>query len=244
MKTCIYEPEKECIGILGGMGSYATLNFFKQILDAFPAEKEWGRPRILIDNRCSMPSRVRAILYDENRKELISDMSDSVKMLIKNGASYIVFDCNTSHVFIDDVYERVPEAKGKIVNIIEETAKQVELIGAKDVYLLATEGTIETKIFSKYFESRKINIVYPEEADFEVMRRFIESVKQNKITKDIIREFGDYITSVPTEVVILGCTELPILYSKCSSLVKGKKKYIDPLDCAILEIKRRMNYQC
>ena len=35
----------ETIGIVGGMGSYATLDFFRRILDAFPAEKEWDRPR-------------------------------------------------------------------------------------------------------------------------------------------------------------------------------------------------------
>ena len=56
---------QQTIGIIGGMGSYATLDFFSRLLAAFPAEKEWDRPRILIDNRCTMPSRVRAILYGE-----------------------------------------------------------------------------------------------------------------------------------------------------------------------------------
>lgn len=56
------------IGILGGMGSYATVEIFRRVIDAFPAEKEWDRPRILIDNNCIMPSRVRAILYEEREK--------------------------------------------------------------------------------------------------------------------------------------------------------------------------------
>lgn len=45
----------ETIGIVGGMGSYATLDFFRRILDASPAEKEWDRPRAVIDNHCTMP---------------------------------------------------------------------------------------------------------------------------------------------------------------------------------------------
>lgn len=73
------------IGILGGMGSYATASFFERLLMAFPAEKEWDRPRIIIDNYCTMPSRVRAILYDEHREELIKKLCDSVKMLIRGG---------------------------------------------------------------------------------------------------------------------------------------------------------------
>ena len=58
------------VGIVGGMGSYATVDFFKRLVDAFPVEKEWDRPRIIIDNKCTMPSRVRALLYGEKREEL------------------------------------------------------------------------------------------------------------------------------------------------------------------------------
>ena len=78
------------IGILGGMGSYATCGIFRRLLDAFPAEKEWERPRILIDNNCTMPSRVRAILYGENEERLIREMSESVDSLIRAGADKII----------------------------------------------------------------------------------------------------------------------------------------------------------
>lgn len=61
------------IRVLGGMGTYATINLFKQYATVFPAEKEWDRPRIIIDNRCTMPSRVRAFLYNENVDELIDE---------------------------------------------------------------------------------------------------------------------------------------------------------------------------
>ena len=50
------------IGVLGGMGTYATIHLFKQYAEIFEAKKEWDRPRMIIDNRCTMPSRVRAIL--------------------------------------------------------------------------------------------------------------------------------------------------------------------------------------
>ena len=39
------------IGVLGGMGTYATINLFKEYARIFEAEKEWDRPRIIIDNR-------------------------------------------------------------------------------------------------------------------------------------------------------------------------------------------------
>lgn len=73
------------IGVLGGMGTYATINLFKQYAEVFPAEKEWERSRIIIDNRCTMPSRVRAFLYHENSEKLIDKMADSIAGLLKMG---------------------------------------------------------------------------------------------------------------------------------------------------------------
>lgn len=70
------------VGVVGGMGSYATVGFFKRLVDAFPARYEWERPRILIDNRCTMPSRVRAILYGDRRNELVRQLAESVKNLV------------------------------------------------------------------------------------------------------------------------------------------------------------------
>lgn len=73
------------IGVLGGMGTFATVNLFKQYAEVFPAEKEWERPRIIIDNRCTMPSRVRAFLYHENVEKLVDEMADSIDGLLKIG---------------------------------------------------------------------------------------------------------------------------------------------------------------
>ena len=91
------------IGVLGGMGTYATINMFKQYADVFKAEKEWERPRIIIDNRCTMPSRVRAFLYKENVDELISEMFESMQYLMDAGATRIILACNTSHFFATNI---------------------------------------------------------------------------------------------------------------------------------------------
>ena len=78
--------EKEYVlGVLGGMGTYATIHLFEQYAELFPAEKEWDRPRIIIDNNCTMPSRVRAILYNERWNELVDKMSASMINLIHGG---------------------------------------------------------------------------------------------------------------------------------------------------------------
>ena len=135
------------IGILGGMGTYATIHLFQQYAEVFPAIKEWERPRIIIDNRCTMPSRVRAFLYKENVDQLIDEMSDSMQNLVNAGCNKIILACNTSHLFLPKIYEKVPELEACVKNIIEECVNQVIKDDLREVYILGSEGTIDSQVY-------------------------------------------------------------------------------------------------
>ena len=135
------------IGVLGGMGTYATINMFKQYADVFKAEKEWERPRIIIDNRCTMPSRVRAFLYKENVDELISEMFESMQYLMDAGATRIILACNTSHLFLPQIYDKNPQLKDRVVNIIDNCVDEIKKQSVKSVYLLGSEGIIQSRIY-------------------------------------------------------------------------------------------------
>lgn len=234
------------IGIVGGMGSYATVDFFKRIIDSFPAEREWDRPRIIVDNYCTMPSRVRAILYNERKEELCKCLASSVKMMIENNADIIILACNTSHVFLPEIHKLVPESVGRIIDIIDTLS--LELIDRKinSVSLIASEGTIESGIYNKKFESRNIKVETPTLSQYKDLRLFIEAIKQNSLTSDIKHKFVDYVNNCTQKTVILGCTELPILYSTClkpDADDRGgyhfEKKVFDPLQSAINVLKER-----
>ena len=135
------------IGVLGGMGTYATINMFKQYADVFKAEKEWERTRIIIDNRCTMPSRVRAFLYKENVDELISEMFESMQYLMDAGATRIILACNTSHLFLPQIYDKIPQLKDRVVNIIDNCVDEIKKQSVKSVYLLGSEGIIQSRIY-------------------------------------------------------------------------------------------------
>lgn len=202
------------IGVLGGMGTYATINLFKQYAEVFPAEKEWERPRIIIDNRCTMPSRVRAFLYHENVEKLVDEMADSIDGLLKmGGAARIILACNTSHLFLPKIYERIPEARNAIANIIDSCVNQIEIDNEKQVYLLASEGTIESQVYQNALAKKKIDCIVPAKEQYALLRECIEAVKQDKYSAEIGRTFKQLVCANKCPV-ILGCTELPILYEK------------------------------
>ena len=182
------------IGVLGGMGTYATINLFKQYAEVFPAEKEWERPRIIIDNRCTMPSRVRAFLYHENVERLIDEMANSIDGLLKIGGGQ---------------QESFLLAIHRIFSCVEQIIKD----NVKQVFLLGSEGTIESKVYQEALSEKGIICKVPQKEQYVLLRNCIEAVKQNKYSDEVKKSFQELMDEYDVPI-ILGCTELPILYEK------------------------------
>lgn len=229
------------IGVLGGMGTYATINLFKQYAEVFPAEKEWERPRIIIDNRCTMPSRVRAFLYHENVDELVDEMTDSISNLLRVGGSNIriILACNTSHLFLPRIFEKIPDAEQSVINIIDACVQKIDRDKVKQVSLLASEGTIESDIYQTALARRGICCLAPEKNEYSRLRECIEAVKQNEYSDEIRKIFNSLMDrNVPC---ILGCTELPILYEKYKDGISVQ--VYDPILIALKKIKEEFDHE-
>lgn len=223
------------IGIVGGMGSYATAYFFRRLLDSFPAQKEWERPRIVIDNNCGMPSRVRAILYQEDTEKLLDELSQSVTGLAAMGCTRIILACITSHYFLDRLRIEEP-VRHSILDLLACTAAAAE--GAGEIYICGSEAVAETKLWDRYFDVGT-HLQYPEAKERGELRRFIEAVKQNQMTERIAQEYAVFLQELPFRHIILGCSELPVLFEHTKLQKKGSEKiFYDPLDCGILELKK------
>ena len=230
---------KSCtIGVLGGMGTYATIHLFRQYAAVFPAEKEWERPRIIIDNRCTMPSRVRAALYGENRQQLVNEMSDSVRNLEKSGCNRILLACNTAHLFLQDIVRQVPEADGKIVNIIEICVDGLRENDEKEVFLLASEGTIDSGIYQEACSARGIRCEVPYKEEYSQLRECIEAVKRDRYSDAVRAAFAKLVLRGST--CVLGCTELPILYERYRNLCSDVRVY-DPTYMALARIRKEFS---
>lgn len=228
------------IGVLGGMGTYATVHFFQQYADVFEAKKEFDRPRMIIDNRCTMPSRVRAFLYNEKVDELINEMTDSMQNLVDSGCTHIVLACNTSHLFLPEIYKKVPSLENKVINIIKQCVSTIQNDGVKEVYLLGSEGIIDSSIYQNALEKYGIKCIVPKKDEYRLIRQCIEAVKQNMYNEDTKNIFVELVNRYDT--CILGCTELPILYVKYKSDIAKSKKIYDPL---LLVLKRlKEEYDC
>ena len=227
----------KCVGIIGGFGAYATLDFYGRLLDSFAVESERDYPNMIIDNVFSMPSRTRALLTGEGQTEIVETIANSMKKMLDYDVDCMVMICGTAHYFLPYVHEKLPEAKDKVVNILEATGKHLAANNIDKVLILAAEGTLKQKLYSRTLARYNIACIEPEEQYWEEIRYFIECVKQNKYDSELKDRFLRFLGIYDVDNIILGCTEFPVLL-KHIDMDKEIYNFYDPLTYGIQEIHR------
>ena len=98
--------------------------------------------------------------------------------------------------------------------------------------LLATEGTLKTGVYNKFFD-KKYNLIYPDlKIQKKSVNRAIKFVKMGnvKAANRVIKPAIDYLIKKKCKKIILGCTELPIAIFAFKSFkkIKTSKIFLDP----------------
>ena len=199
------------IGVVGGMGPWATLDFFEKVLRLTPARRDQEHLRLIIDNNPKIPDRGPAILGDgEDPTPALVATARNVEAA---GADLIVIPCNTAHYFFQAIQAavRVP-----VVHIMQEVAgaasRRFPRIGR--VGLLATRATVATGLYQDAFRPLGAAVVVPDQSGQEVIDRLIYAIKAQGVD-DALRSAGVAVgrglNRAGAEAIVLGCTELPLV---------------------------------
>lgn len=216
------------IGIVGGFGGYATLDFYRRLLERFSSENERGLPHIIMDCDFQMPSRTKAILTGEGYFDVIKAIENSLRRLLHYNVDYIVLVCGNAHNFLPDIYSRLPEARCKVVNMVDVVGAALNRDGVKKVLVLASEGSLTKHLYSNVFIKYDIKCIEPGIAEFPLIRKFIETIKRNE--SSLGGEMIDFIEQYDVKDVILGCTELPVLLDRAKAKYSITFNTYDPLE--------------
>ena len=214
---------EKIVGILGGMGPLATADFFRKIVLLTDAANDQEHLRIIIDNNTSIPDRTECII--NNSENPLPHLIESARKLESAGASFLTMPCNTAHYFYDGIIKNI---NIPFLNMITETAVEIiaEHPGIQKIGLLATEGTCKSRIYEEYFKRYHIDIITPDDKHQQYITDLIYAIKEgnDKINLDNIHSAIDYVKNCGAEVLVLGCTELPVAFEK----FKIDKAVIDP----------------
>ncbi|MBC8295863.1 MAG: aspartate/glutamate racemase family protein [Pelagibacterales bacterium] len=216
------------IGILGGMGTQAGLDFCNKLAVLNRGKTDQKYPLFILYNKSNIPKR------PENLKKYYNVLKSLVagcNLLKKNKCKFIVMPCNTAHYWYDDLQKKITIP---IISIPKEvyihtkkTCKKNSKIG-----ILCTEATLKTGIYNKYFD-KNFKLISPEKSlQTKYVNKAIKYVKLGKVkeAEKAIKPAVNYLMKIKCKKIILGCTELPIAIFAYKSFkkIKESKVFIDP----------------
>lgn len=230
------------IGILGGFGPFATLDFFRRFLERFQSNCDRNYPHIIMDNNFKMPSRTKALLDGTDYEIIVQAMAHSMQLMLQENVEKILMVCGTAHCFLDDVFKIVPEAESRLIHIVDALGEEMQSNYVEDSVVIAAEGALKYDLYGTRLKRFQISCETPSQTQYPILRLFIESVKQNKIDDRILQKFLNFLEGYSSYNVILGCTEFPVIvhalerHPVLQSQV-SKYRFWDPLDAVLNMIK-------
>jgi len=216
------------IGILGGMGTQAGLDFCNKLAKLNSGKLDQQYPMFVLYNKSNTPRR------PENLKKyynVLNALVKGCKMLQKNKCKFIVMPCNTAHYWHEDIQKKI---KIPLISMPKEVYKHTKKTCKKNskIGILCTEATLKTKVYNQYFD-KDFNLISPEKLlQKNSVNKSIKLVKMGKIkeAEKVIRPAVNYLIKNKCKKIILGCTELPIAIFAYKSFknIKKSKVFIDP----------------
>ncbi len=198
------------IGIIGGMGPLATYDLAEKILDNTVASCDQDNIPVIIDCNTRIADRTAAILH--GGADPRPEMKKSAKRLEEAGADVLVMACNTAHYFYDSVCEDISVP---VLHMPRLTAQLLLSKGVKKAGVLATDGTCQSGVYGDALEKEGIEPIYPSQEKQKIIMSLIyDYVKAGRMDfsdLDIDAVISE-MKEKGAEILILGCTELPVAF--------------------------------
>src|SRR5699024_9716897 len=202
--------------VLGGMGTMASESFIHVLNQRTPAYSDQEYLNYVLVNHATVPDRTAFILkrsQEDPRQALIED----IKQYDKLGHDFFVLTCNTAHYFYEELSQVTTRPllhmpKLAVREILQENEGKK---GKIKVGLLATEGTVQSNIYSQELENTgRIEVLIPSDKwQQKVTDLIYRDVKEKKFfNHELYQEILHYmIVEKQCDVCLLGCTELSLM---------------------------------
>ena len=206
-KTPVKNESSLLVGVLGGMGPEATVDFMSKLISFTPGDDDQDHVRLLVDQNPTVPNRQDALLRGGISPGPV--LADMARGLEAGGCDFLVMPCNTAHAFQDDIKSAVDIPFVSIIDATLDAAKDAKCVG-----IIATTGCIQAAIYQSVLESRGMSYVLPSDAEVDELTRLSFDVKRgnksDKIRTDM-RRLASALVERGADLIVSGCTEFPLV---------------------------------
>ena len=206
------EGTKPLVGVLGGMGPLATVDFLHKLVQEMPAACDQDHVPVVAWNVAQIPDRQLA-LAGKGESPLPAMIEGIVRLSIA-GATRIVIPCNTAHHWFDELAAASPVP---LIHIVEATLDVLRnsssTLAAEKIGLIATRGALASGLYQKRFDAAGIN--YLCNTCDEVERLFMPgcyAVKSGDLEAGgrLLEACAEALLARGATRLVLACTEVPL----------------------------------
>lgn len=198
------------IGIIGGLTSQASADFYNKLIIKVQKEYDGKYPNILINSVDTW-----FVVENLTNKQIILPFLIDEIQKIEPHVDYIGIVCNTMHYLIDELRTIISKP---IIAIHEELVKEVKKEKIKKLGLLSTKATIQSGFYQKELDKNGIAYQIPSEAEIDYLDNLIFNsiVKGTDYDKasDILALYISHLKEKGCDGIALACTELPLFITQ------------------------------
>jgi len=196
------------IGIFGGMGPLATVDFLDKVVQLTPASRDQDHLPVIVASLPHVHDRSRAILG--TGKDPLPQLLSGIDFLNEAGVGVIAIPCNSSHHWYGQLSAR---SRIPILHIAETCVAAMPQEPGAIVSVFATRGALASGFYQRALEARGFRHTLPaaEGAQNEV-DHCIREVKAGHMARA-----GEHLAAALADaanagaaIVIMGCTEIPV----------------------------------
>jgi len=195
------------LGILGGMGPLATVEFMQKIISRTPAHNDQQHIPMLVSNNPQIPDRTAYLI--SNGEDPYPALKQGMEQLQQAGAECIVMPCNTAHYW----YPRLTNSCNvHTISIIDSVVNEAKYRRYRTVGVLATSATMMAGMYQTKLAQQQIDAIETTEAEQQAVMNGIYAVKAGDIEhgKQLMQPVFEAMLNRGAEAVIFGCTEIPV----------------------------------
>ena len=206
------------LGILGGVGPQTTSKVYLSVIELVRKSGEDKYPSIVIYN-LPFPFIIEneVIIRGMNSEKMLPYLINGAKILEKAGADFGILPCNTLHKYIREIRESV---QFPFFSILEETALTLKTKNIQTVGILATETTIQSKIYEDTLKKSGMNILYPSQIDQGTINNIIVELlngEENDVQGKKIEMICNSFFKKGAESILFACTDLQLVIAHVNS---------------------------
>jgi aspartate racemase len=199
------------VGVLGGMGPEATVDFMAKVIALTPAEKDQDHIHMLVDHNPTVPNRQTALLNGgEDPGPVLATMA---KRLEAAGADFLVIPCNTAFAFASDVREAVDIPLISIIDVTIDAILQRDSTVRK-VGVLATNGCLQAGVYQDALQRKSLTPVLPDANELAELMQLVNGIKAGDKSETVavaMHKLADALLARGAEAIVAGCTEIPLV---------------------------------